>query len=115
MRRNFIPGSILPSATKTRTTTPRYWSNQESKTSARSGPSGSPFGGGMRRASGPGGRVGEVHVPGGVDEVQDVVLPVRCPVLQTNRVLLDRDPPLALEVHRVAELLGHLALGEGAR
>ncbi len=46
MRRTFIPGSSLPSTTWTRTTTPRYWSNQESKTRPRKGPSGSPLGGG---------------------------------------------------------------------
>jgi len=30
-------------------------------------------------------------------------------------MLLDRDPALALEVHRVEELLGHLPLGERPR
>ena len=48
MRRTFIPGARRPSATLTSTTTPRYWSNQESKTRARSGDSGSPRGGGTR-------------------------------------------------------------------
>ena len=43
-----MPGSSMPSTTCSSTTTPRYWSNQESNTSPRNGPSGSPFGGGMR-------------------------------------------------------------------
>ena len=37
-----------PSTTRTNATTPRYWSNTESKIRARGGPSGSPSGGGIR-------------------------------------------------------------------
>ena len=37
-----------PSTIRTKATTPRYWSYEESKTSARGGASGSPTGGGMR-------------------------------------------------------------------
>ena len=37
-----------PSTTRTNATTPRYWSYDESKISARGGASGSPAGGGMR-------------------------------------------------------------------
>src|SRR5262249_55536165 len=48
--------------------------------------------------------VREVDVPRGVDEVQDVVLP-----LQSHVLRLDRDPALALEVHRVEVLLAHVA------
>jgi hypothetical protein len=59
--------------------------------------------------------VGEVHVPRGIDEVQDVVLPVLRLVVEAHRVLLDGDPALALEVHGIEELLAHLALGEGPR
>ena len=59
--------------------------------------------------------VGEVHVARGVDEVEDVVLPVLRLVLEPHRVLLDGDAALALEVHGVEELLAHLALGEGPR
>ena len=44
--------------------------------------------------------VAEVHVAGGVDELEDVVLPLEPHVLG-----LDRDAPLALEVHGV-EVLG---------
>ena len=38
----------VPSTTRTYATTPRYWSNSESKMSARAGASGSPSGGGTR-------------------------------------------------------------------
>ena len=49
--------------------------------------------------------VREVHVPGRVDQVQLVPLPVHA-----HRLRLDRDPPLALEVHRVEQLLAHVAV-----
>ncbi len=48
--------------------------------------------------------VAEVDVAGRVDEVEDVVLPLDADVLR-----LDRDPPLAFEVHRVEVLLAHVA------
>ena len=48
--------------------------------------------------------VAEVDVAGRVDEVEDVVLPVEADVLD-----LDRDAPLALEVHRVEVLGPHVA------
>ena len=52
--------------------------------------------------------VREVDVTGGVDQVQLVPLPGHAHGLR-----LDRDPALALEVHRVEHLLAHLALGDG--
>src|SRR5439155_14337861 len=48
--------------------------------------------------------VGEVDVAGSVDEVQLVALP-----RDADGLRLDRDPALALEVHRVEQLLPHLA------
>ena len=48
--------------------------------------------------------VAEVDVAGGVDEVEDVVLPADPDVLR-----LDGDAPLALEVHGVEVLLAHEA------
>ena len=42
------PALIRPFITRTLDTTPRYWSNCESKISACNGASGSPTGGGMR-------------------------------------------------------------------
>ena len=52
--------------------------------------------------------VTEVDVAGSVDEVERVSLPVDAHVLR-----LDRDPPLALEVHRVEVLLAHVARLDG--
>ena len=52
---------------------------------------------------------GEVDVARRVDEVQLVRLPVVRRVRQRHRVHLDRDAALALEVHRVEQLLFHLA------
>ncbi len=51
--------------------------------------------------------VGEVDVPGRVDQVQLVALP-----LDADGLRLDRDAALALEIHRVEHLLAHLPLGE---
>ena len=56
--------------------------------------------------------VGEVHVPRGVDQVEAVGLAVLRPVVEGDGVGLDRDPPLALEVHRVQELVLLLAVGD---
>ena len=48
--------------------------------------------------------VGEVHVPRRVDQVQPVELAVVGGVLHPHRLRLDRDPALALEIHRVEHL-----------
>ncbi len=58
--------------------------------------------------------VGEVHVPGRVDQVQDVVLAVARPVAEGHRPRLDRDAALLLELHVVEHLLVHLARGDRA-
>ena len=52
--------------------------------------------------------VGEVHVTGRIDQVQLVPLPEHAHGLR-----LDRDPALALELHRVEQLLLHVAVGDG--
>ena len=54
--------------------------------------------------------VGEVDVARRVDQVQLVALPQ-----DPHRLRLDRDPALALEVHRVEHLRAHLALRDGVR
>ena len=59
--------------------------------------------------------VGEVDVPRRVDQVEDVHLPVVGLVGQPDRVRLDRDPALALEVHAVEDLRLHLARLERPR
>ncbi len=48
-------------------------------------------------------------MPGGVDQVQLVGLAVARGVEHAHRLRLDRDPALALEVHRVEQLRPHLA------
>jgi hypothetical protein len=48
--------------------------------------------------------VGEVDVARRVDQVEDVLGPVRGGVRHADRRCLDRDPPLALEVHAVEVL-----------
>ena len=52
--------------------------------------------------------VGEVDVARRVDEVERVLLAVARPVEQAHRVRLDRDPALALEIHRVEHLIDRL-------
>ena len=52
--------------------------------------------------------VGEVDVAGRVDQVQLVPLPGH-----PHRLRLDRDPALALEIHRVEHLRAHVALRHG--
>ena len=54
--------------------------------------------------------VGEVHVAGGVDEVELVVLAVLGAVVHADGLGLDGDPALALELHVVEELRLRLAL-----
>ena len=58
--------------------------------------------------------VGEVDVAGRVDQVQVVGLAVGGGVLDPHRLRLDRDPPLALEVHRVEHLGLHFLRIDGA-
>ena len=54
--------------------------------------------------------VGEVDVTRGVDQVDDVVVPG-----QPNRLELDRDSPLPLQVHRVEVLGPHVSGVDGPR
>ena len=53
--------------------------------------------------------VREVDVARRVDEIEDVVLAVVRRVVQADRMRLDGDAALALEVHRVEDLRLHLA------
>ena len=59
--------------------------------------------------------VGEVDVPGRVDQVQLVGLAVARGEEHAHRLRLDRDAALALEVHRVEQLRAHLARGDRVR
>ncbi len=50
-----------------------------------------------------------------IDQVELVVVAIVCLVDQPDRVGLDRNPALALEIHRIEDLLHHLALRKRAR
>ena len=63
----------------------------------------------------PGDFIAEIDVPGRIDQVQDVGLPVVGLVVQPDWVGLDRDPSLALEVHAVEHLGRHFTELEGPR
>ncbi len=58
--------------------------------------------------------VGEVHVAGGVHQVQLIDLAVLRLIGKAHGLCLDRDAALALQVHAVEHLVGHLALGQRA-
>ena len=49
---------------------------------------------------------------GGVDQVEDILLPVFCPVDQTHGLRLDCNSPFPLEVHIVQDLILHLTAGQ---
>ena len=51
---------------------------------------------------------------GRIDQVQAVGLTVARGVMQADAFGLDGDPALALEIHRIEHLRGHLALAERA-
>ncbi len=58
--------------------------------------------------------VGEVHVAGRVDQVEDVVLAVARAVIQAHGLRLDRNAALALDVHGIEHLIDHFARLEAA-
>src|SRR5690606_41216537 len=58
--------------------------------------------------------VGEVDVTGGVDDVEVVGVTVARGVRKRDALRLDRDAALALEVHRIEHLIGHLTIGKAA-
>ena len=58
--------------------------------------------------------VGEIDVARSIDQVEDVALAVFGRVVEAHRARLDRDSALALEVHRVEELVLRLAHRERA-
>ncbi len=62
----------------------------------------------LARRQRPGHLVGKVDVPRRVDQVEDIHLPVVGLVGQPDRVRLDGDAALALEVHAVEDLRLHL-------
>ncbi len=52
---------------------------------------------------------------GCVDEVQHIGFAIVRLVVQANRLSLDRDAALALDIHRIENLFRHLAFGKAAR
>ncbi len=57
--------------------------------------------------------VGKVDMAGRVDEVQQVLLAVERGVVEPDRVGLDGDAPLPLDIHGVEQLLLHVAGADG--
>ena len=57
--------------------------------------------------------VAEVHVAGGVDQVQQVLLPVEG-IVHLDGLALDGDAAFTLQVHVVQGLILHIAVGDGA-
>ena len=70
---------------------------------------------GLARGHRAGDLVGEVDVPGRVEEVEQVRLPVARLVAHRNGVGLDRDAALLLQVHRVEELVVERPRVDGLR
>ena len=58
--------------------------------------------------------VREIHVAGRIDEIQLVGLAIAGMVFKRYALRLDRDAALALEVHRVQDLLRHLTVSQAA-
>ena len=59
--------------------------------------------------------VGEVHVAGSIDQVQQILLAIAGAVHQPDRARLDGDPALPLQVHLVEDLLPHLSILDRVR
>ncbi len=58
--------------------------------------------------------VGEVHVPRRIDEIQLVLPSVARAVVEAHALGLDGDAALALQIHRIEHLVGHLAIAQPA-
>ena len=56
--------------------------------------------------------IGEIHVTGGIDQVERVDLATLGFVVQRSRLRLDCDPAFALDIHRVENLRGHFAISQ---
>ena len=57
--------------------------------------------------------IGEVDMARGVHEIERVLLAVLGPVLHGDRVRLDRNPSLTLQIHGVEQLILLVAVGDG--
>jgi len=67
------------------------------------------------RAQAPGNFIREIHVTGSINQVQLVGLAVLGLVKHRDRMRLDGDAALLLQIHGVEQLLGHIARGDGTR
>ena len=54
--------------------------------------------------------IGKVDVAGGVDQVEDIILSVVGPIVDTHRVGFDRNSAFALDIHRVQQLFLHIPI-----
>src|ERR1700683_3842208 len=70
----------------------------------------SSFAGGQRARN----FVRKIHVAGRVDQIQPVLVAISRGVMEADALRFDGDSALALEVHGIAHLRGHFALGERA-
>ncbi len=68
----------------------------------------------LNRPHGAADLIGEIHMAGGVNQVENIVLTVLRRILNPNGVGLDGDPPLPLDIHRVQKLRLHIPLGHRA-
>jgi hypothetical protein len=59
--------------------------------------------------------VSEINMAGGVEQVEAVFLAVFRAVAHRDRMGFDRDPALALEIHRIEQLILLIAGMNGAR
>ncbi len=56
--------------------------------------------------------IGKINMPGRIDQIELVTDPVSRFIHHADGVRFNRDPALALEIHRVENLLLHFALGQ---
>ena len=65
-------------------------------------------------SQGPTNLIGEIDMTRSVHEVQDIVMTVFRLIFQANRLRLDRNAPLFLNIHIVKNLGGHFPVGQAA-
>ena len=69
----------------------------------------------LTRSQTTGNFVRKIHVAGGIDQVESIVTPVLSFIDHRHGVAFNRDPSLALQVHRVEKLGFHITHFYGAR
>ena len=66
--------------------------------------------GALARGQRTGNLVGEIHMAGGVDQVERIRLPVFRRIVHGNRFAFDGDAPLPFQFHGIENLVHHVAL-----